>query len=193
MARAQAILGGKTLPTFFSGHEADGTPARSGSHRHLAYAFDGPRSRLLVIAPHVLSPRSPSEPDSKNIELLGRVLVDFADLRAGPAGRLSLAPAFETTDDPLLGPNKEWMSLTPYRANLHFRRANASAALAADLRRSLVESGLPTPGVAIEAVSASNGLEAQARLQFPVPVEGLMLFGRTRHFGGGLFCPVPRT
>ena len=51
-ARVQAVLPpGQRLPTYVTGHEDDGNPARSGTHRHLAVVPDLPRRRLLYIAP----------------------------------------------------------------------------------------------------------------------------------------------
>jgi CRISPR-associated protein Csb2 len=190
MARAQTLLEGKTLPTFFSGHEVDGGPARSGSHRHLAFAFDGQRNRLLIIAPHILERREPFSSETEFLSLLTRALVDFEELRAGAAGRLALSPAIAANQDPLVGPSKDWISITPYRANRHLHRADARMAVEADLKHSILEAGLPAPEIKIDSIVAGKGLRAHARLRFAVYIEGMMLLGRSRHFGGGLFGPA---
>jgi hypothetical protein len=50
-------LRNERLDGFFTGHAPDGTPLRDGNHRHLAFAFDADRRRLLVIAPHAMEHR----------------------------------------------------------------------------------------------------------------------------------------
>jgi len=78
MALVQGRLGPRTaLPMFFTGHEMDGSPARTGGKAHLAFAFDVARQKLLVIAPHLLEGRSPSQVERKHLELLDAALNDL--------------------------------------------------------------------------------------------------------------------
>ncbi|HUE86642.1 MAG TPA: type I-U CRISPR-associated protein Csb2 [Vicinamibacterales bacterium] len=93
MARVQGVIGPRReLPRFFSGHEANGSPARSGSHDHLAFAFDPGQSRLLIIAPYLLTRQPIERREADNLRVLHDALVGFNDLRAGSAGRLVLRP-----------------------------------------------------------------------------------------------------
>jgi CRISPR-associated protein Csb2 len=81
MARVQERLRrGEPLPTFFSGHEADGAPNRSGHHAHLFYAVDlvGQPARLLILAPHIVEHRKAEANDERNLRLLGDALEDFS-------------------------------------------------------------------------------------------------------------------
>ena len=59
MSRVQEEIGARPLDRYFSGHEADGAPARSKYSNHLALQWDPVRRRLLVMAPHVLDRRAP--------------------------------------------------------------------------------------------------------------------------------------
>ncbi|HLJ53339.1 MAG TPA: type I-U CRISPR-associated protein Csb2, partial [Rhizomicrobium sp.] len=91
MARVQEKMKkGGFLPVFFTGHAADGAPSRSGRHEHLAFAFDAPRQRLLIVAPHILERREVFRDERENLRVLEDALEDFRELRAGAAGKLSL-------------------------------------------------------------------------------------------------------
>lgn len=82
MARVQAALGeGKPLPTFFSGHEPDGAPARSGDHEHLGFVYDAARRRLLLVAPHVLERRAPREREDEHLKRLDEAMRGLCELR----------------------------------------------------------------------------------------------------------------
>jgi CRISPR-associated protein Csb2 len=193
MARVQHALGDRaTLPTFFSGHESDGDKAHSGSHKHLAFVFDGLRSRLLVVAPHILEGRQVSALEREYLQTLARALEDFRELRAGRAGRLLLAggdPAMP--DDPLFARSTTWRSLTPYLVTRHARVQNAAAAVKADLLAECQRNSLPRPHIEVDHTFAkpSIGLFGVARLEFRAAIGGPILLGRDRHFGGGLFVP----
>lgn len=194
MARVQRALGERaTLPTFFSGHDPDGAKARSGSHRHLAFAFDAPRSRLLVLAPHLLEGRQASESERGYLRTLAGALEDFRELRAGRAGRLSLVTEnLAMQDDPLFARSTTWKSLTPYIVTRHAKAGNAAAAIEADLVAECRRAGLPRPTIDVERAFARPGigLFGLARLEFAAAVGGPILLGRDRHFGGGLFQPA---
>jgi CRISPR-associated protein Csb2 len=80
MARVQEMIGERAaLPAFFTGHARDGATAHSGGHQHLAFAFDPPRKRLLIIAPHILRRREASQTELKWLHVLERALEDFCE------------------------------------------------------------------------------------------------------------------
>lgn len=192
MARVQAALGpGETLPKYFSGHDDDGGPARSGAHEHLACVYDGKRRRLLIIAPHVIERRAPSRDEAtKRLPLLEKAMTGFCELLAGALGKLRLARiAFEPAADPLFAPAREWESETVYRVLRHRKLANADAALAADIEDECRRLGLPPPAAETMRLNGvpGAGLTGRARLRFACAIEGPLLIGRDRHFGGGLF------
>jgi CRISPR-associated protein Csb2 len=189
MARVQEQLQG-SLPRYFSGHEVDGSPARSSRSSHLAFAFDPARTRLLVIAPHVLDRRPSTHDEAANIATLDRALEGLRELRAGEAGVLSLRPAIVVMEqDPLFAPSREWSTVTRYRVTRHVRAADARQALASDIQTQLRWREFPeaevTP-VECEGI-AGKGLEGTATLKFKVAVTGPVLLGRNRFLGGGMF------
>ena len=195
MARVQENLGARaTLPAFFTGHAADGTPSRPGRHEHLAFAFDAPRRRLLIIAPHILERRQATKNErEKYLPPLVESLEDFRELRAGAAGKLTLVSnALDLSDDPLLAPSQTWQSLTPYRVTRHAKLNDAAAAIEADLLLECQRAGLPRPQIEItETFTKSDaGLFGRAKLRFHGAVAGPMILGRDRHFGGGLFVGI---
>ena len=190
MARVQEHVGGQ-LDTFFSGHEASGSPAHAPHSSHLAFAFDPAGSRLLVIAPHVLDRRFPTRDESTNLAILDRALDGLRELRAGEAGVLSLRPAIMVMEqDPLFAPSREWSTVTRYRVTRHVRAADARQALARDIQTQLRLREFPeaevTP-VECEGI-AGKGLEGTAKVKFKVAVAGPVLLGRNRFLGGGLFA-----
>jgi CRISPR-associated protein Csb2 len=86
MARVQAILPWNAeLSTFFSGHDTDGSSARS--KEHIAVVFDPRRGRLFALAPHVLGRRVPTREEADCLDMLDLALQGFSELRAGTAGR----------------------------------------------------------------------------------------------------------
>ncbi len=189
MARVQEQLQG-SLPRYFSGHEVDGSPARSSRSSHLAFAFDPARTRLLVIAPHVLDRRPSTHDEAANIAILDRALEGLRELRVGEAGVLSLRPAIVVMEqDPLFAPSREWSTVTRYRVTRHVRAADARQALASDIQTQLRLREFPeaevTP-VECEGI-AGKGLEGTAKVKFKVAVAGPVLLGRNRFLGGGLF------
>jgi CRISPR-associated protein Csb2 len=194
MARVQTKMrSGATLPIFFSGHAIDGTPARENRHRHLAFAFDPPRNRLMIVAPHILERREASENEREHLRVLEGALEGFHELRAGPAGRLALVPRrIEMQDDPLFACSCKWESLTPYCVTRHVKLSRAAAALEADLLAECLRSGLPRPKIDILKTfgKRGSGLFGLAKLEFHAAVEGSVLLGRDCHFGGGLFAAV---
>jgi CRISPR-associated protein Csb2 len=191
LARIQVELGtGKPLPLYFTGHEPDGAPARSGRHAHLAFAYDEARHRLLVIAPHVVERRSPKQGEGQNWKRLEAAMQQFDELRAGRAGKLRLARTpLDRAFDPLFASSRQWKSMTAYHVTRHRKCANAAAALVADIKGECQRLGLPR--LDIEAARPKGisgvGLTGHAELHFATVVPGPILIGLDRHFGGGLF------
>ena len=194
MGRVHQKMGERTaLPPFFTGHVADGVPARSGRHEHLAFVFDAPRKRLLIFAPHIVERREASKDERDNLRSLEDALYDFRELRAGPAGRLSLSPRHvDMQDDPFFTHARTWRGLTPYRVTRHARVSDAAAALEADLLAECWRAGLPRPQIEVAKTFAQPGagLFGWVTLRFSTAVGGPLLLGRDRHFGGGLFVPA---
>lgn len=194
LARAQGVLGpSKTLPPFFSGHDLDGTPARSEQHPHLAFAFGPHRSRLLVIPPHILDRREPTTVERRYLRLMDQALADFRELRAGSAGLLILeAVHLAPNTDLLLATSQTWQSATPYQVTRHRKHVPAFEVLAEDIRNECHRRGLPLPNVTVQSCRgvSGEGLEGWVQLTFSVAVPGPLLLGRGRHIGLGLFSPT---
>ena len=199
MARAQRRLGrGEHLPTFFTGHQPDGAPARSGGHEHLFFLADdadgdGRVDRLAIVAPH-LADRSIGSGDRRALLLLDDALADLSILRAGRAGAPRLTRALLPDDsDAVFGRARTWVSRTLYRPTRHPRKKReVTEALRADLIGECARRGLPRPEPeVIDIVSGPRGgMAGRFRLQFGVAVEGPILLGTGSHFGAGLFAAV---
>ncbi len=192
MARVQEHIDGQ-LDTFFSGHEANGSPARAPHSSHLAFAFDPAGSRLLVIAPHVLDRRPPTRGETANLAILDRALDGLRELRAGEARVLSLRRAIVAVEqDPLFAPSREWSTVTRYRVTRHVRAADAPEALVRDIQTQLRLRGFPEAKVTSSECQrvAGRGLEGRATVEFNAAVPGPVLLGRDWHLGGGLFLGI---
>lgn len=192
MALVQEELGaGTVLPTFFTGHEADGSPARRGGRAHLAFALDGARKRLLVIAPHLLEGRPPAHEEREYLAVLDAALRNLRELRAGPAGLLKLEYSIVAEDgDPLFAPAKLWTTMTSYRPTRHDKKTRPEEAIVADVRLELRRRGFPLPA-SVEEIDVARGprggLSARLRLAFSTAVRGPLLLGRNCNLGSGLF------
>lgn len=197
MARAQAILGARReneLPAYFHGHARNSDPSMSGRPSHLAFSVDVPRSRLLIVPPHVLDGKDwPIRTDASHFETLERALDGFAELRAGSAGVLSLRVSPLSPSDSLLGASRVFRSVSDYVVCLHAKRTTAEEAVMVDVRRECARRHLPRPeGVRIISVRgvAYIGVVARVELTFAVSIQGPLLLGKTRYLGGGLFQPI---
>jgi CRISPR-associated protein Csb2 len=195
MARVQAILGkDKQLPSFFSGHEENGSPVQHTSSSHLSFAFEPTSKRLLIFAPHVVERRAATHQELLHLRTLDAALEGFHELRAGCAGIFSLFPAaIDTGDDPLMGSSCVWETMTPYVVTRHAKEGEAKKALEVDVRTECRRLGLPEP----KAVKVNNiqgvpgiGLTGKVKLHFVQHITGPLLLGRTRYLGGGLFLAV---
>lgn len=194
LARVQTNLRrGQRVSSYVSGHEDDGSPARSGTHRHIAVVSDLPRRRLLFIAPSKLQRSGVSwrevRDDHAGVE---RALEGMTELRAARAGCLVLAPsALDAESDPLFAPSREWESVSDYRVTRHRRRLSDEEALTADVVAELDRVGWPVPR-AVKVLSARRGsrggLSGRVGLTFANAQYGPLMIGRTAHKGGGLFA-----
>lgn len=192
MARVQGTLGKRVgLPVFFTGHEPSGEPARRGYRSHLAYVFDAASQRLLVLAPHLLEHRNTNSKERAHIETLASALIGLHELRAGTAGKLSLAHSVIEPDiDPVFALSKAWHTQTAYRPTRHPKSVPPERAIAADVRVELERRHFPSPS-SVQVTSLSKGpqggLHANISLTFAVAVKGPILIGQTSNLGGGLF------
>lgn len=190
MARVQETLGPKThLPPFFTGHYSDGTPAKSETTPHLAFQYDPAAQRLLVISPAHLQPHSTSA-KSNHLATLESAMSDLRDLRAGTAGRLNLTPVrIDPRNDQLFVPSRRWNSATPYAVNRHGKRTTAEKVIQNDVINECNRLGLPRPQVIVHEWQAPSGrgLQASVELRFIHAVPGVILLGKTRYIGGGMF------
>lgn len=192
MARVQRNIGERrVLPPFFTGHTRDGSPLRSGDHRHLAFVADLPRRRLFVVAPHVLEGRRASQDERKNMGLLDQAMRDMRVLKAGRAGSLDLSATFVDFDeDHLFGRSSRWESVTDYNPTRYAKKLSLDEALVTDVLRETDRRGLPRPLVEVLSVQKGSrgGLVGRVGLQFRGAQSGPIILGKTRHLGGGLFC-----
>jgi CRISPR-associated protein Csb2 len=186
MARAQEQIGRRQkLPIFFTGHEGDGKPARSGSHAHLAFVPDLPRRRLLVIAPHIVEHREPRKGEPEHLATLAQALAGFNNLNAGKSGKLRLArQTVDMDSDPLFAASSAWIAQTKYQPTRHAKK-NGKNSLQTDVLREAQRRGMPVPEVIHQNRNVS--------LKFLVAVPGPVLLGKDFHFGGGLFSSHPIT
>jgi CRISPR-associated protein Csb2 len=189
---ASSVLSGK----------AEGAP-RSDQHLHAHYFVtpdeDGRRiDHIVVWAPEGFG--------SEEVA----ALAGLTELRMRDADPLRLAlTAIGRTDDmrleDLLGPAREWRSLTPFALNRHPKRRSGRVVDGPldQIRRELQLRRFPEPE-SIESISGAwleyrrtrpgrSRLDAPrvvgARLVFPEPVRGPIALGALSHFGLGLFVP----
>jgi CRISPR-associated protein Csb2 len=181
-----------TVPVLFSGHEADGSPASSGHHRHVFLAAadlegGGFVDRVIVAAPWSCD-RS-VQPGRGEAALFDRVVSSFTFLRAGRLGAFDLQIA--GAESSLFGPSRSWESHTAYRPSRHAGRGKeAASALLHEIAVECGRRGLAKPSAEILQISVGpkGSVAARLRLQFAVAVPGPLLLGRNSHQGGGLFC-----
>lgn len=189
LARVQAELPPrKAIPRTISGHEADGTASRA-NHNHIAIHFEPATKRFLITAPHRLTGQDNAD-WAVSARLLDRALDQLHVLLAGSGGRIELRRTnAEASCRHLLSAARTWTSATPYLVTRHERCGDAREAVARDLHRQCLASGLPAPRVeVIETRSApGRGLQGSAVLHFATAVQGPIALGRSRHLGGGLF------
>ncbi len=198
LARMQAALPrGQSVPRYVSGHEDNGDPARGGAHRHVAVVPDLPRRRLLFVAPNLLQRGALGWREIAGDHVrLEHALEGMNVLRAGPAGRLTLAPAaLEADSDPLFAPSRVWESISDYRVTRHRRRLTDEEALRTDAVAELARIRWPEPDT-VEVLSAGygprGGLSGRLVITFATAQAGPLAIGSTLHKGGGLFASSHR-
>lgn len=196
MARVQAQIGDRRkLDPFFTGHQFDGAPLKGETKRHLAFAIDFERSRLLIVPPHLLEGRRPTPQERGHFKTLEAAVTGLQDLRAGAAGRLRLSHRVVSLEtDPLCVPSKNWESVTDYEPTRFAKRVSSEDAIRQDIRLELQRRKMPQP-TEIEVLNVQEGprggLRAKVRLRFEAALKGPLLLGKTCHLGGGLFAPIP--
>ena len=135
----------------FSGHESDGTTARSGHHAHVFLAADRGAGRgrsigrIIVAAPWAVDRTvRPSQGERRRFEEVTRQL---KHLRAGKFGRFHYLVAQPiSADDSLVQPARIWKSETPYVGTRHLKkRRDVRTGLPEDAVAECRRRGLPTP------------------------------------------------
>lgn len=192
MALAREING--TPGTLFSGHEPNGTPARSGRHKHVFLAADdadddGLLDRVLIIAPWRADHGSQVKREHRTA--FEHISGGLRIVRAGALGVIqfghTVGPALE---DHLFRPSQYWMSRTPYVPTAYPKgNADARSKLKNDIMQECARRGLPRPNVELVDIQTGTrgGICVHARLKFAVAVSGPVMLGRDSHAGGGLF------
>ncbi len=187
MARVRDTLYPRHLPTYFSGHTKAGAPADSQANPHLTFVFDPERKRLLVIQPELFG-RSTLQ-SARQTRTLESALQGFENLLAGADGHLRLCQIdVEIDSDPLFAMSRTWDSVTPYEVNRHLKKSTADETIIADVQAECQRRNLPPPIITnLKWTARSRGLQGTMRLEFPHPVAGPIVLGKTRHHGGGVF------
>ena len=179
------------IDVFFSGHEADGSPARSETHDHLFLTLHPTTRRLLIVAPHLAGHREKTWKERDKLETLDLALVGMTQLLAGRAGAFRLKALLPPDDgDPVIGPARTWVSATPFCPTRHPSKAeDASKFVIANVLAECQARGLPRPEVEVIEIDkrGRTAVIAKMRLTFAVAVSGPILLGRDAHNGGGLF------
>ncbi|PKD41021.1 type I-U CRISPR-associated protein Cas5/Cas6 [Methylomonas sp. Kb3] len=178
-----------------SGHEKDGSTARSGNHRHIFLAAhdndgDGLLDRLLVVAPWEADRNA--KPASTERERFERVVSRLTTVRAGALGVFDLQMQGDrpNQNDPLMGSVRRWKSISAYRPTRCPKTlAQADETIRADAVNECLRRGLPEPKVEILSMrqGPKGGIKARLCLSFAVAVNGPLLLGKDSHEGGGLF------
>lgn len=193
IARVNGISNRKSLPTYVTGHEADGSPSQSRVHCHIAIVVDLPRRRFLYISPNWLYRNDIRwQHVSRDHSLVEQALENMRVLLAGQSGRLVITPkTLKVEHDPLFAPARSWESLTDYHVTRHHHRLADAEVLKMDILVELKRRGWPTPRV-VEVLAVQRGLRGRLsgrlHITFATSESGPLLLGRTAHAGGGLFA-----
>ncbi len=193
MARAQPLYARKPLPMFFHGHENDGSPARSGNHKHLFFAgwsSEGGSDvdRVAVIAPGLCDH---SIHGREHWDDLSQAVDGLQVLRCGRDGVLTLSPTPVQSDDVYLGCGRAWTSVTGYRLTRHPKRnQHFGSFVEADVRAECARRGFSVPEsveVLGTCAGSQDGLSVRVTINFGGSLCGPVLLGRGSHMGDGLF------
>ncbi len=184
--------GGDGVSRLFSGHEDDGSPARSGTHDHVFLAVTTANDRLSQL--HVLSPTLADRKSKLNSSVQRSFYEIVRKLEIVRAGKLGVVNLVELRSNPynsgLVKLARIWESETPYIPTRHWKsKTDQRAWLIEDVVRECARRGLPRPGVELLSFVPSTKLKPRAnlRLTFGVPINGPILLGQEAHFGSGLF------
>lgn len=182
----------KTVSRLFSGHETDGSPARSGLHEHVflaATAEQGVLSKLLVLSPTVADHRA--KLDCAQRTRFAEVARQLEFIRAGELGVIQLTQAPSGLDElPLTKPSRLWISETDYVPTRHRKsKVDPSEWVVEDVLVECARRGLPRPQVELLSIEPGTKSKPHARLKlwFKTPTNGPILIGEGAHLGSGLF------
>ena len=195
MAIARQTFSG-VVPKLFSGHEEDGTPARSGSHEHVFFVFlpgegENP-ARILMLAPWLVDREldwTHAQRQNAAREICA-VAEQLKSVKAGPFGVLRLKREGSGFLPPeLTEPSAGWRSCN-YRPSRHLKK-DPETALEHDLVEECRRRGLPRPEELVIAITEEGPRPScTVELRFGVPVAGPIILGAGAHFGEGVFRRV---
>ena len=192
MSCVDRTIDSKDLPPYFTGHESSGQPLRSGTHRHLAFAYDPIERALLVIPPNVIEGRSAESDETRHFDQLVRVLDRLGKLSVRGHKPVTLGAFRAAPDSHTTAAARDWESITTYSVTRHTRRATTADALIRDVQLEHTRRGWPIPTVRV--LEASRGVrgDVQGRLHLSYDTArlGPIAIGRSCHLGGGLFGAV---
>ncbi|MFN0024350.1 MAG: type I-U CRISPR-associated protein Csb2 [Parvularculaceae bacterium] len=182
----------KGVTRLFSGHENDGSPARSGSHEHVFLAAttdEGFLSKLLVLSPTLADRRA--KLDRSQRTRFSEVARQLEFIRAGELGviRVTLAPS-GLDELSLTKPSCLWISETDYIPTRHRKsKDDPSEWVVEDVLVECARRGLPRPHVELLSIEPGTKSKPHARLKlrFKTPTNGPILIGEGAHLGSGLF------
>ena len=192
LACARDYQGAPSL--LFSGHEADGAPARSGRHDHVFLAADdsdgdGLLDHLLLVAPWRADRTHDAQPDAP--AAFAQITAQLEFIRAGKLGVFQLTKSLDSLAAARLLPlSQHWRSTTLYEPTRYPKSmTDAEEKLKADVLLECHRRGLPVPSVEIISITTGKRgrFQAETRISFAVAVAGPLMLGRESHKGGGLF------
>jgi len=179
----------------FSGHEDDGSPARSGTHDHVFLAVTMANDRLSQL--HVLSPTladRKSKLNSSAQRSFPEIVRKLEIVRTGKLGVVNLVELMSSSDNSgLVKPARIWESETPYIATRHWKsKTDQTVWLIEDVVRECARRGLPRPGVEVLSIVPGGKFRPQAniKLVFQTQIAGPILLGHGAHLGSGLLRPI---
>ena len=188
MARVQAVIGKKELPSVITGHEPDGRPLRGGNHEHVFYRAVTRAGRLAgleVLAPHLVAGGKAASGWVEARRILDEALSDFSSLHyRGYVGLVRIASAYPA-------PSRCFASVTPYVTTRRPRPSDDRPEfLKSDVTRELQRCGLTPdayPKISALKLESSGRLSAHLQIVLRSACTKHLLLGATSHFGGGTF------
>lgn len=192
MSRVQYEVGNALLDRYFTGHEAEGGPAKSAGASHLAFHVATESRTILVFGPEILDRRHPSGREREHFDALTRAVEGMSELRVSRQQLLRLSQTPVDDGEQCLQTSQHWESAHLYDVNRHRKAGSAADAVAQDVIAECATRKLPRPQVEVLKVFAvpGRGLRGHVRLSFANAVQGPLVLGRSRYLGGGLFIPA---